>query len=90
MPKEKTLSSAPVHAVVTLRTECTMELWAGFFGIDVNGTQPECGHEFEIEVEVDSLETSDDGTVRPCYGVHCPKCNSLLEWPQAWELVSST
>ena len=85
-----TTPDASDHAVVMLRTVCEMELWAGFFGVDTNGNQPECGHEFTIEIESDSIAVDVDGTVRPCYGVNCPKCNSLLEWPQAWEVVSST
>ena len=75
---------------VTLRTTCEMETPVGFFGINADGCQPDCGHEFEIEVEAESIETDDDGTIRPCYSVRCPKCKALLEWPQEWEVVEAT
>ena len=73
---------------VTLRTTCGAELWAGFFGIDCNGNQPECGHEFEIEVEEESVEIDKHGDIRVCFGIECPVCKTLLEWPQVWEIVS--
>jgi len=70
-----------------LRTTCEHMLWAGFFGINENGDQPECDTEIEEEIEEDCLETDEDGTIRPCYSVQCPKCGAWLEWPHAWEIV---
>ena len=64
-----------------LRTTCYMETPVGFFGINADGYQPDCGYEPEC------VETNEDGSVRPCYAVQCSSCNSLLEWPQEWEIV---
>lgn len=86
---ETTSPATPLRSV-TLRTTCEMEIWSGFFGIDCEGNQPECGCEVEIEVELESIEVDADGTLRPCFGVQCPGCKCLLEWPQSWEVVSST
>jgi hypothetical protein len=69
-----------------LRTECGAELWAGFFGINTNGDQPECTEEIIEEVDEDCIERDESG-IRPCYAVRCPKCGILLEWPQEWEIV---
>jgi hypothetical protein len=74
---------------VWLRTTCETELWAGFFGIDETGRQPECDQEILEELEEDSLEIEEDGTMRPCYSVQCPKCKTWLEWPHAWYLVQN-
>jgi len=72
---------------VKLETICEQELWAGFFGINANGDQPECGQEIIIEVEEDCIDTDDDGNIRPSYVVECPKCGALLDWPQVWTLI---
>lgn len=71
--------------MVALRTTCEIEIWSGFFGIDANGTQPECGNEIEIDVEPDEYETDEHGDVRPVFAVLCTKCKTWLEWPQIWE-----
>jgi hypothetical protein len=78
-----------VHPLVRLRTTCGRELWAGFFGINENGYQPECGCEITEDVEPESLERDEDGTVRPCYAVECPECKGLLEWPHEWEIIET-
>ena len=65
---------------IWLQTSCETELWAGFFGIDETGRQPECDQEILEELE-------EDGTMRPCYSVQCPKCKTWLEWPHRWELL---
>lgn len=69
-----------------LRTTCERELWAGFFGINENGDQPECSTEIEIEVEEEDIERDKQG-IRPYFAVECPKCHGVLEWPHAWEIV---
>lgn len=69
-----------------LRTTCEAILWVGFFGINENGDQPECGCEIEEEVEDDCIDTESPG-IRPSYSVRCPKCGSLLEWPHEWEII---
>ena len=74
--------------MIKLQTICTMELWAGYFGIDEDGNQPECGEVINIKVEQEDIETDEDGTIRPCYAIRCPKCKMNLEWPQAWETVT--
>jgi len=73
--------------MIRLRTICEGELWAGFFGINANGDQPECMEEIEIDVEDESIEVDSDGTIRPCYSIECPNCHRYLEWPQKWEVV---
>lgn len=70
-----------------LSTTCEHVILAGFFGINENGHQPECGEEIEIQVEVESVETDEFGDTRPCFSVECPKCNNDLDWPQIWEIV---
>lgn len=72
--------------IIRLQTICETELWAGFFGIDSNGTQSECGCVIEIEVESDCIEQDEDG-IRPSFSVECPKCHRWLEWPQNWEIL---
>jgi hypothetical protein len=72
--------------MVKIRTTCGMEIWSGFFGIDANGTQPDCMEEIEIEVEEESIEREGDA-VKLCYSIACPKCGGLIEWPQEWEVV---
>ncbi len=69
-----------------LQTTCEAEIWSGFFGINENGDQPECGAVIEEEVEEDCVERDEYG-IRPCYSVRCPKCGILLEWPQEWEII---
>ena len=87
-------SESPQKAVaqpplVRLRTVCGRELWAGFFGINEHGDQPECYCEITEDVEEDSVERDEDGTVRPCYSVECPSCGGLLEWPHEWEIIET-
>jgi len=72
-----------------LSTICGHEKWAGFFGINENGDQPECTEEIEIDVEEDCI-IKEDGYVRPAFSVECPGCGVLLEWPQEWEIVAVT
>jgi len=69
-----------------LRTTCEKEIWVGFFGMNANGDQPECLEEIEIEVDEDCIDEDHTG-IRPSFTVECPKCHSLLEWPQVWEIV---
>lgn len=69
-----------------IRTVCEHEIWAGFFGINENGDQPECCEEIELEVEEDCIE-SKDGCIRPSFSIDCPKCGATLDWPQEWEIV---
>jgi hypothetical protein len=73
---------------VRLSTVCGHTLWAGFFGIDQSGNQPECQCEIVEDVDVDCLEIDATGT-RPCYSVECPSCGAVLEWPQEWEIVET-
>jgi len=75
---------------IKLETTCTMEIWSGFFGIDVEGNQPECGEVIQIEVEPDSLIIEDDGTAYPCYSIECPKCKGVLESGPytTWDILS--
>jgi hypothetical protein len=81
--------ASPVEGdVIRMRTTCDHEIWAGFFGVDPNGTQPECGCEITIDVEPDCIEYEDGKMARPSYSVECPKCKALLEWPQEWEIVA--
>lgn len=68
-----------------LITTCGNEIWSGFFGINANGDQPECGCEIEIEVDDDCIEY-EGKTLRPAFSVQCPKCGAYLEWPQEWEI----
>jgi len=69
-----------------LQTTCEHELWAGFFGIDERGSQPECGQVVTVEIDdEDEIDADEDGTIRPCFSVECPRCGGLLEWPQAWQ-----
>jgi len=77
-------------STILLRTTCETDLWAGFFGIDETGRQSECDQELIEEVEEDSLVVDEDGTMRPCYSIECPKCGSLLEWPHAWEALNAS
>lgn len=70
---------------ISLQTTCKAEIWSGFYGIDEYGTQPECGNLITVEVEADSIETDEDGTMRPCFSVNCSKCGSELAWPHAWQ-----
>ena len=64
--------------------ECSHEVCLGFFGIDANGTHPECGHTNYLKgVEHDSLEEI-DGQIKPCYEANCEKCGGTIE---AWERV---
>jgi hypothetical protein len=72
-----------------LSTTCEHTIWAGFFGINENGDQPECGEVIEIEVEEECVEVDRHGDVRPCFSVECPNCHNDLEWPQIWEVVKS-
>lgn len=65
-----------------LRTVCGAELWSGFFGVDADGTQPECT--CEIFVETDEYEEDGDDIHLP-FSVECPECGMVLEWPQVWE-----
>ena len=74
---------------IQLETTCEQELWAGFFGINSNGDQPECGNFITEVVEEESIEFDETG-IRPCYSVRCTKCGALLEWPQQWELSDET
>jgi hypothetical protein len=69
-----------------LRTVCETELWAGFFWINENGDQPECGQEIEIEIDEDCIEEDEYG-IRPASAIKCPKCHTWLVWPQEWEVV---
>lgn len=55
-----------------------MEIWSGFFGIDEDGNQPECGTHIRIEVEEESVVWGKDGPY-PCYDIECPKCKGLLD-----------
>lgn len=73
--------------VIRLRTICEAELWAGFFGYNTNGDQPECGFEIIEDVEEESLEVDQQGNMRPCYAIECPKCGTTIEWPQEWEVI---
>jgi hypothetical protein len=73
--------------MVMLKTTCEGELWAGFFGINANGDQPECDAEITIEVEEDCTETDKYGNIRPSFSVECPKCHRDIDWPQEWEVV---
>ena len=70
-----------------LRTTCGHTIWAGFFGINEHGNQPECGEEIEIEVEEECIEVDKHGDTRPCFSVECSNCHNYLEWPQIWEVV---
>jgi hypothetical protein len=69
-----------------ISTTCEQILWAGFFGNNPNGDQPECGTYIELDVEEDYIDKEEPG-IRPSYSIRCPKCNALLEWPQEWEEV---
>ena len=69
-----------------LSTICGHEKWAGFFGINENGDQPECTEEIEIEVKEDCIEREDEN-IRLNFSVECPGCGALLEWPHEWEIV---
>jgi hypothetical protein len=71
-------------STILLRTTCGTELCAGFFEIY------ECDQELIEEVEEDSLVVDEDGTMRPCYSIECPKCGSLLGWPHAWEALNAS
>ena len=72
----------------TLSTTCEIEIWSGFFGVDCDGTHPECGQ--DIEVHVDDYEEDEDGSCRPHFSVECPKCKNILEWPQEWECTDAS
>ena len=74
--------------VFILETVCEAELWAGFFGIDETGSQPECNTTITEEVDEDCIDVDDEG-VRPSYTVSCPKCGCSLEWPQTWTILST-
>ena len=52
---------------------CNCEIFAGFFGIDANGNQPECGNVLRIEVDEDEIEYEDDLIKLP-YSVKCDSC----------------
>lgn len=73
--------------MMVLRTECQNEMFAGFFGINADGMQPECGTVITEEVDgLDGFEADREG-VRPAYAVTCPGCGCQLEWPHDWEIV---
>ena len=69
-----------------LKTICERELFAGFFGINERGDQPECGTEIIIEVDEESIEREGD-IIRPCFSVECPGCHACIDWPQEWEII---
>ena len=76
-----------------LTTTCERILFAGYFGIDEIGTQPECGCVVEIEIEDKDVEECieyDGDNIRPSFSVECPKCKTMLEWPQVWEKSNPT
>ena len=56
-----------------------MELFAGFFGIDANGTQPECGATVVVELDEESVELDGDGYPRPCFEVTCQSCGGVID-----------
>jgi hypothetical protein len=72
--------------MIKLTTTCGGELWSGFFGINANGDTLECTQEIEIEIEEESLETDDEGDVRPCFAINCSNCGRQIDWPQIWEI----
>jgi len=72
--------------LVTIRTTCGCEGWAGFFGYNENGDQPECNADVVLEVEEDCLY-EEDGRLYLAYDETCPVCGGNLVWPQEWEIV---
>ena len=40
------------------------------------------------EVDADCVDADDVG-LRPSYTIGCPACGRLLEWPQAWQILST-
>ena len=81
------MTSEQQQQKIKLRTTCHAEIWSGFFGTNADGYQPDCEHEFEIEVDAEEVEINDDGEAVISSSVPCPKCGCLLEWPQTWEIV---
>jgi len=57
-----------------LEATCRCELFAGFFGIDASGNQPECGNTIEIDVELDDLIKVDDDSFCLPYSIECESC----------------
>ena len=64
-----------------------MMLWAGFFGIDTDGNQPECNNEIEAEFSEGEIEydAALEGYITSAFT--CPRCKNVLEWPQTWDIV---
>jgi hypothetical protein len=70
-----------------LTTICESILWAGFFGINEHGDQPECLHETAVEVEDEDEYTEDKDGLRPVAEYSCPSCGGSLGWPQKWVIM---
>jgi hypothetical protein len=60
-----------------LETTCTQELFIGFFGMDANGTQPECGATNTIDVEYGDYTKYEDGYA-PLAEHYCISCKAPL------------
>lgn len=72
---------------VKIVTTCGVEV-GPFWGINDDGYRPECMAEIEEEIEVETLLEYGPGPVWEApVVVTCPKCGTLLEWPQEWELA---
>ena len=84
-PDERSEEDVVPQRLVRLTTTCQRELWAGFFGYNANGDQPECPQEITVDVEEECVER-EDGIIRPSFAVECPACGGLLEWPHEWEI----
>lgn len=82
---------------LSIKTECGAAIVRGFFGKDEDGNHDDCAQIVHEELDVGDLEEAsevydfkpiedDPGGYFLCYGVQCPACGSMLEWPQRWEL----
>lgn len=78
-----------VNRSVILTTVCERELFAGYFGLDADGTQPECLQIIEVEVSEEEIDYGDDGVPRPPFTVTCPSCGNTIEWPHEWAIKSN-
>lgn len=93
-PEERMFKSLEVPSPVmeeerlTIQTVCQQELWAGFFGINENGDQPACNQIITVQMGKDCIDFNPDGSIKSVPAFKCPKCKSLLEWPQEWYVVN--
>jgi len=67
-----------------VKTDCGHILWAGHFGINESGDQPECLHVIRMDVE-EACYTHVEYGIELSFSSRCPKCNSTIESDHLWE-----